>query len=159
MFKKDDPLTIGAIIGKYNMTTYLRSFVIYSFGAYEIRKDNCLSVAFYKNGNPSGHHDNVKSYKESAEFSEYRSDPSLWTILNPMRLEIGAWTYCVFNVTATTLEAWIKRALCTKKQGEYETYFESQNEPVHIGNILALGSGDNNHFMGLLTNCEFITAN
>lgn len=132
------------------MTTCLRSFVINSFGANETRKDNRLSAAFYKYGYSSGYHDNVKSYMETAELSAYPSDPNLWTILNPRKLEIGAWTHCVINVTATTIEAWINGDLCTKKQREYETYFDSQNEPVYIGNILALGSGDNNHFNGII---------
>ena len=140
----------GVIIGKYNMTSHLRSFVIYSFGAYDTRKDNRLSAAFYKNGNSSYYHDNVKSYMQTAELSDYPSDPSLWTILNPRRLEIGAWTHCVINVTATTIEAWINGVLCTKKQREYETYFDSQNEPVYIGNNLAIGSGSNNHFNGII---------
>jgi hypothetical protein len=140
----------GVIIGKYNMTTHLRSFVIYSFGAYETRNENRLSAAFYKNGNSTYYHDNVKSYMETAELSDYPSDPSLWTILNPRRLEIGAWTHCVINVTATTIEAWINGVLCTKKQREYDTYFDSQNEPVYIGNNLAIGSGSNNHFNGII---------
>jgi hypothetical protein len=140
----------GVIIGKYNMTTRLRSFLIYSFGAGETRNDNRLSAAFYKNGISTYYHDNVKSYMETAELSDYSSDPSLWTILNPRRLDIGAWTHCVVNVTSTTVEAWINGVLCTKKQREYATYFDSQNEPVYIGNNPALGSGDNNHFCGIL---------
>lgn len=83
---------------------------------------------------------------ESGELSEYPSEPSLWTILNPMRLEIGAWTHCDINATGTTIEDWINGILYTKKQREYDTYFDSQDEPVYIGNILALGSGSNNHF-------------
>jgi hypothetical protein len=140
----------GVIIGKYNMTTRLRSFLIYSFGSADTRNDNRLSAAFYKYGNSSAYHDNVKSYLESVELSEYPSDPSLWTILNPRRLVLGTWTHCVINVTATTIEAWINGVLCTKKQREYESYFDSPVEPVYIGNIPALGSGSNNHFNGII---------
>jgi hypothetical protein len=80
----------------------------------------------------------------------FPSDPSLWTILNPKRLATGNWTHCVVNVTGTTIEAWLNGVLCTKKQREYDTYFDSPDEPVYIGNNLALGGGTNNHFNGVL---------
>lgn len=140
----------GVIIGKYNMTAHLRSFLIYSFGGGETRNDNRLSAAFYRYGFSSAEHDNIKSYLEPGELSAYPSDPSLWTILNPTRLIIGTWTHCVVNVTGTTIEAWVNGVLCTKKQREYDTYFDSTDEPVYIGNCLALGSGTNNHFNGLI---------
>jgi len=140
----------GVIIGKYNMTSHLRSFVIYSFGSGETRNDNRLSAAFYRFGYSSAVHDNVKSFLEPGELSAYPSDPSLWTILNPKRLAPGTWTHCVVNVTGTTIEAWINGVLCTKKQREYNTYFDSPDEPVYIGNNLALGSGENNHFNGII---------
>jgi len=140
----------GVIIGKYNMTTHLRSFLIYSFGGGETRNDNRLSAAFYRYGFSSAEHDNVKSYMEPGELTSYPSDPSLWTILNPRRLVIGTWTHCVINITGTTFEAWINGVLCAKKQREYDTYFDSPDEPVYIGNCLALGSGSNNHFNGII---------
>jgi hypothetical protein len=140
----------GVIIGKYNMTANYRCFMIYSFGAYETRNDNRLSAAFYKYGYSSSFHDNVKSYLEPGELSVFPSDPSLWTIINPERIRLGTWTHCVINVTATTVEAWINGTLCTKKQREYLTYFDSPDEPVYIGNILAGGAGSNNHFNGVI---------
>jgi len=140
----------GVIIGKYNMTTHLRCFLIYSFGTYETRNDNRLSAAFYKYGSSSFYHDNVKSYLETGELSVFPSDPSLWAIINPVRLQIGTWTHCVINVTATTIEAWINGRLCTKKQREYLTYFDSPDEPVYIGNNLSAGAGSNNHFNGII---------
>ncbi len=140
----------GVIIGKYNMTSHLRSFLVYSFGGGETRNDNRLSAAFYRYGDLSTVHDNVKSYLTPGELSAYPSDPSLWTIQNPKRLETGTWTHCVINVTGITIEAWINGVLCTKKQREYTTYFDSPDEPVFIGNNFALGSGTNNHFNGIL---------
>jgi len=140
----------GVIIGKYNMTANLRSFLVYSFGSGDTRNDNRLSAAFYKYGYSSGVHDNVKSYLEPGELTVFPSDPSLWTILNPKKLVIGSWTHCVVNVTETALEVWINGVLCTKKQREHSTYFESPDEPVYIGNNLALGGGTNNHFNGVL---------
>jgi hypothetical protein len=140
----------GVIIGKYNMTADFRSFLIYSFGGGTTRNDNRLSAAFYRFGYSSAVHDNVKSYLEPAELSVFPSDPSLWTILNPKRIVIGTWTHCVVNVTGTTIEVWLNGVLCTKKQREYGIYFDSPDEPVYIGNNLALGGGTNNHFNGVL---------
>lgn len=140
----------GAIISKYNMTTNSRCFLIYSFGSFDTRTDNRLSAAFYKNGSSALIHDNVKSYMEPGELSIYPSDPSLWTIANPMRLVLGTWTHCVVNVTSTTIEAWINGVLCTKKEREYNTYFNSPGEPVYIGNNPSMGEGSNNHFNGIL---------
>jgi len=140
----------GVIISKYSMTTNNRCFLVYSFGAYETRDDNRLSAAFYKNGNSSAYHDNVKSYMELSELSSYPTDPSFWSILNPVSLEKGVWTHCVVNLTANTLEIWINGKICTKKQREYDKYFRSPSEPVYIGNCLAIGEGSNNHFNGTI---------
>ena len=140
----------GVIIGKYNMTTHLRCFLIYSFGASETRTDNRLSAAFYRYGYSSNYHDNVKSYLEPGELSAFPSDPLLWTILNPVRLKLGTWTHCVINVTTNSIEAWVNGVLCTKKQREYDTYFDSPFEPVYLGNNSALGAGSNNHFNGVI---------
>jgi hypothetical protein len=140
----------GVIICKYNMTTNSRCFQIYSFGANDDRNNNRLSAAFYRYGYSSAYHDNIKSYLETSELSIYPSDPSLWTILNPKKLEIGTWTHCVINVTATHIEAWINGILCTNKQREYTKYFNSQDEPIYIGNSLNGGGGSNNHFNGII---------
>ncbi len=140
----------GVILGKYNMTTHQRCFLIYSFGANETRNDNRLSAAFYKYGSSSAYHDNVKSYMESGELSAYPSDPSLWSILNPTRLVVGSWTHCVINVTTNNIEVWVNGILCTKKQREYLSYFKSSEEPIYIGNNQTLGSGSNNHFNGAI---------
>jgi hypothetical protein len=140
----------GVIIGKYSMATNLRCFLIYSFGAYETRKDNRISAAFYAFGYSSSYHDNVKSYLETAELSAFPSDSTLWTIINPVRLKIGTWTHCVINVTSSTIESWVNGVLCTKKQREYYTYFDSPDESVYLGNSLALGEGSNNHFNGII---------
>ena len=80
----------------------------------------------------------------------YPTDPSYWTIVNPERLEIGTWTHCIVDLTDTTLEVWLNGVLCTKKQREYTSYFDSPAEPVYIGNNLAIGDGSNNHFNGIL---------
>jgi len=140
----------GVIIGKYNMTSRFRCFLIYSFGSYENRLDNRLSAAFYKKGNSSAYHDNVKSWLNAEELAAFPSDPSLWTIANPVRIETGAWTHCVINLTETDIEAWVNGTLRTKKQREYQVYFDSPMEAVYIGNSLSLGAGSNNHFNGVL---------
>jgi hypothetical protein len=140
----------GAIVAKYNMTTQERCFMIYSFGANETRADNRLAAAFYKYAGSSAYHDHTKSYLEPAELSIYPSDPSLWTINNPKRIELNTWTHCVVNMTPTALEIWLDGVLCTKKTREYATYFNSLTEPVYIGNNVAIGDGENNHFNGIL---------
>jgi len=140
----------GVIISKYNMRNDSRCFVIWSFGAYETRNDNRLSAAFYKNNFSSAIHDHVKSYMTADELPAFPSDPSLWTIVNPKKLTIGAWTHCVVNVTANSIEAWINGVLCAKKKREYETYFDTPDEPVFIGNCFAIGEGSNNHFNGII---------
>ena len=139
----------GSIVSKYNMTTQLRCFMIYSSGSYNTRTDNRLSAAFYEYGTSASYHDNVRSYLEPAELTVY-SNPALWTILKPLRLEIGVWTHCIINLTPTTLESWINGVLCTKKQREYSSYFDSPNEAVYIGNNIAIGEGSNNHYNGLI---------
>lgn len=140
----------GVIAGKYSMTYQTRCFLVYSFGADDTRSDNRLSAAFYKEGTSSAYHDNIKSYLEPAELLVFPSDPSLWTIVKPVRLVVGAWTHCVINVTSTDIEAWINGVLCTKKHREYDTYFNSPNEHIYIGNNFALGGGSNNHFNGAM---------
>jgi hypothetical protein len=139
----------GAIVSKYNMTAHLRSFMIYSFGAYETRNDNRLSAAFYKFRNTSAINDHIKSYLNNEELAIF-PEPSLWTIIKPKKIEIETWTHCVINVTPTEIQAWINGELCTKKSREYTSYFDSSDEPVYIGNNLAGGSGSNNHFNGIL---------
>jgi hypothetical protein len=140
----------GVIVSKYNMSSHKRCFLVYSFGAYDTRSDNRLSAAFYKYGTSSAYHDHAKSFMELSELSVFPTDPSFWSILNPVRLEKGAWTHCVVNLTSDTLEIWINGALCTRKQREYDTYFSSPSEPLFIGNCPALGAGSNNHFNGFL---------
>jgi hypothetical protein len=139
----------GAIICKYSMATDSRCFMVYSFGGYASRTDNRLSAAFYKYGESSGIHDMTKSYLEPGDLTVF-PDPSLWTITNPLRLEINKWTHCIVNVTATDIETWLDGILCTKKQREYGTYFDTPAEPVFIGNNFAIGEGTNNHFNGAL---------
>jgi len=140
----------GVIISKYNMTRQQRCFMIYSFGSGTARNDNRLSAAFYKYPYSASYHDNTKSYFEPAELTDYPTDPSYWTLSNPKRIETGTWTHCVVNMTATTLEIWFNGVLCTKKQREYNTYFDSPDEPVFIGNNPACGDGANNHFNGVI---------
>lgn len=140
----------GVIIGKYNMTSQQRCFLVYSFGSGAERNDNRLSAAFYHYAYSASIHDNTKSYFEPAELAIYPTDPSFWTISNPRRIELGTWTHCVVNTTENTLEIWFNGVLCTKKRREYSTYFDSPSEPVYIGNIPACGDGSNNHFNGIL---------
>ncbi len=140
----------GTIICKYNMTKQERCFMIYSFGSGTTRNDNRLSAAFYRYAYSSLYHDNTKSYLEPGELTVYPTDPSYWTISNPQRLVIGTWTHCIVNVTATSIEIWFNGVLCTKKQREYTSYFDSPDEPVYIGNNLASGDGTNNHFNGII---------
>jgi len=140
----------GVIISKYNMTRQQRCFMIYSFGSGDARNDNRLSAAFYKYSYSASYHDNTKSYFEPAELTIYPTDPSYWTLSNPKRIEIGTWTHCVVNMTATTLESGLTGVLCTKKMREYSSYFDSPDEPVYIGNNPACGDGSNNHFNGVI---------
>lgn len=138
----------GAIVSKYSMANNTRSFMIFSFGAYETRNDNRLSAMFYKNGYSSDYYDLVKSYIEPSEIAFY-SNPSLWTISNPMRLTKDIWTHCIINVTECSIETWLNGEFCTKKRREYNEYFTS-DEPVYIGNNVSSGEGSNNHFNGIL---------
>ncbi len=140
----------GVIIGKYNSTANTRCFLVYSFGSGTERTDNRLTAAFYHDGTSALIHDNVKSYFEASELSIYPSDPSLWTIIHPKRLQLGRWTHCVINVTSTTLEAWLDGVLCVKKKREYKTYFDSPEQSIRVGNIGSTGTGSNNHFNGVL---------
>jgi hypothetical protein len=140
----------GVMIGKYSMTTNARSFKIYSCGSGTASTDNRLSAAFYRYGYSSAIHDNTKSYLERSELSIYPSDPSLWSIIHPLRLSLNEWTHCVVNLTTTHLEVWVNGLLCTKKQREYSDYYDSFFEPVVIGNDLHGGDGNNNHFNGAI---------
>jgi hypothetical protein len=139
----------GSIISKYSKINNTRCFMVYSFGSYETRSDDRLSAAFYADGYSSAYHDMSKSYLEPADISVY-PNPSLWTILNPLRLARDQWTQCVVNLTPTTIEIWINDMLCTKKTREYNSYSTSFSEPVMIGNNYDIGEGTNNHFNGQL---------
>lgn len=139
----------GSIICKYNMTAHKRSFMVYAYGAGNTRYDNRLSVAFYKENYSSSYHDHVKSYMESEELTGF-PNPDLWTILKPKRLNVDTWTHCVINFTPTEVQAWVNGELCVKKSREYDLYFDSPDEPIYIGNNLAVGEGSNNHFHGVL---------
>ena len=138
----------GAIVSKYSMVNNTRSFMIYSFGAYETGNENRLSARFYKYGYSTSYNDFVQSYMESSELEAF-PDETLWTITNPMRLITDIWTHCIINVTETSIETWINGEFCTKKQREYNEYYTS-DEPVYIGNNIASGEGSNNHFNGIL---------
>ncbi|MDX9948517.1 MAG: LamG domain-containing protein [Bacteroidales bacterium] len=140
----------GVIISKYNSTADERCFLVYSFGSGAVRSDNRLSAAFYRDGASALIHDNVKSYFADSELLAYPSDPSLWTIIKPTKLEPGNWTHCVINVTPTTLEAWLDGVLCVKKEREHNFYFDSPSEPICIGNTLNAGDGSTNHYNGVL---------
>ncbi len=140
----------GAIISKYNMHNDSRCFMVYSFCANATRNDNRLSAAFYTDPYSSAYHDMTKSYLETAELSVYPTDPSYWSIIHPERIEVGKWTHAVVNMTQTSLEIWLDGVLCTKKTREYASYYNSQFEPVYIGNNVAIGDGSNNHFNGIL---------
>ena len=138
----------GAIISKYSMIYDTRSFMVYSFGAYETRNDNRLSARFYKYGYSTSYNDLVQSYMESSELVDF-PDASLWAISNPTRLILNTWTHCIINVTDSSVETWINGELCVRKQREYNEYFNS-DEPIFIGNNIASGQGSNNHFNGIL---------
>jgi Concanavalin A-like lectin/glucanases superfamily/Cadherin domain len=140
----------GSIISKYSKINNTRCFMVYSFGSGTVRNDNRLSAAFYSDGSTSTYyHDMTKSYLEPAELLVY-PDPALWTITNPTRLVSGEWTHCVVNVTPTSIETWINGKFCTRKTREYSSYFNSNAEPVLIGNNYDCGDGTNNHFNGIL---------
>ena len=139
----------GAIMSKYNMTSNLRCFLIRSFGYQNTRIDNNLSATFFKYGYSSTISDDLKSYLETDGLNIY-PNPDLYTLSNPLHLEIGVWTHCVVNTTSTSLEIWLNGELCTKKEREYIKYFDSSDEPVFIGNIMSGADGSNNHLNGLL---------
>lgn len=139
----------GAIVSKYNMTGHQRSFMIYSFGAYETRSDNRLSAAFYKQSYSASLNDHVKSYLERSELDIF-PDPTLWTILSPRRIEKDKWMHCVINVTENEIQAWLNGVLCVKKKREHSEYFDSDTEAVYIGNNMSGGAGSNNHYNGAL---------
>lgn len=139
----------GSIVSKYSKINNTRCFMIYSFGANSTRSDNRLSAAFYAYGYSSAYHDMSKSYLEPSDLVVF-PNPSLWTITDPERLVLDEWTYCVVNCTSTTLEIWLNDKLCTKKTREYNTYSNSNSEPLLIGNNYDIGDGTNNHFNGIL---------
>jgi hypothetical protein len=140
----------GVIIGKYNSTAEARCFMVYSFGSGNARGDNRLSAAFYRDGTSAQIHDNVKSYFVESELLLYPSDPSLWTLIKPTKLQTGKWTHCVINVTPTTIEAWLDGVMCVKKEREHNIYFDSPTEPIYIGSTGNAGDGPNNHYNGVL---------
>jgi hypothetical protein len=140
----------GSVISKYSKNNNARCFMVYSFGSGTYRNDNRLSAAFYSDGTTSTYfHDMTKSYLDLTELSVY-PNTSLWTLTNPTRLITGVWSHCVVNVTPTAIETWINGKFCTKKAREYSTYFNSDQEPVLIGNNYDSGDGSNNHFNGML---------
>ena len=139
----------GAIVSKYNMTAHRRSFMIFSFGAIETRNDNRLSANFYKFGNLTSINDHVKSYMDTEDLTKYEN-PALWKLISRKRLELNKWTHCVINVTPEEIQAWINGEICVTKTREHDLYYNSQDEPVYIGNIPAGGEGSNNHFNGIL---------
>jgi len=139
----------GSLVSKYSMTSNHRCFTVNSFGAYDARTDNRLSAAFYREGTSSGIHDNVKSYMEAEELPLFPS-PQNWSLINPKRLVPNVWTHCVINMTSTAMEAWINGELCVRKLRDWGEYFDSQYEPILIGNNYAIGEGSNNHFNGIL---------
>jgi hypothetical protein len=140
----------GAIISKYNMTGHIRCFLISSFGANDTRSDNRLSAVFYQEGiYPVLVHDHVKSYLEPSELQVF-PDPSMWDIINPVRLPLNEWVHCVVNMTDEYLEVWLNADLCARKKREHQNYYQDMDEPTYIGNIINGGSGSNNHFNGAL---------
>jgi hypothetical protein len=139
----------GSIVSKYSMSSNHRCFMLYSFGAYDMRSDNRLSAAFYREGSSSGIHDLVKSYMEPEELTLF-PNPQNWSFINPKRLVPNVWTHCVINMTSTAMEAWINGELCVRKLRDWGEYFDSQYEPILIGNNYAIGEGSNNHFNGII---------
>ena len=140
----------GSIVSKYSKTNDTRCFMVYSFGSGTAKYDNRLSAAFYSDGSTSTYyHDMTKSYLEPGELLVY-PNTFLWTITNPQRLVVGEWTHCVVNITQTAIETWINGKFCTAKTREYSSYYNSDYEPVLIGNNYDIGDGSNNHFNGTL---------
>ena len=139
----------GTIIGKYNMASNIRCFLVNSFGVNTTRADNYIGVGFFKYGNTSSFRDDVFSNMEPSDLSNY-SNPELWTLVDPKQLITNVWSHCVINVTTSDIEIWINGGLCTKKTREYNSYFINTTEPTYIGNILSGGAGNTNHFNGAL---------
>lgn len=139
----------GSIFSKYSMSENRRCILISTFNRYEDDVVNRLCAAFYKYGFSSNYHDHVKSYMVDKDIDEY-PDETLWEVTNQKKIEVNKWTHCVVNLTADYLETWLDGVLCVKKKREYDSYYDSENEPICIGNNLAGGAGSNNHFNGVL---------
>jgi hypothetical protein len=139
----------GCIISKYSMSGR-RSFFINSFG-YQLQVSrNEIKAYFFPDGYSTKGQEWIGSNTTKEEITALSFNPDLWSTDNLTELKLNTWTHCVVNCTSSSIEIWLDGKLTSSKVRENSSYFDSQDEPVVIGNILHGGEGKNNHFNGIL---------
>jgi len=135
----------GTVICKYNMAYDYHCFSISTWGNTAGLRGN-----FYASQYNTDYRDCAWSNMMTTEDIPSQWDSDKFDLVNPMALPLNMWVHCIINVTETEVQAWIDGELTVKKEREYSTYFNSDNEPTYIGNNLLGGGGSNNHFYGSL---------
>ncbi len=123
----------GVVICKYNPASK-RSFAINTFGTAKDSIKNALDCNFYRYGSSSSYRDWVSSNIDTLESSNSNYDSDLYSIVNPKKIKLNTWTFCVINVTETEIQLWLDNELTVKKQRAYNQYYSSNSEPTYIGN-------------------------
>jgi hypothetical protein len=139
----------GCVISKYSMSGR-RSFFVNSYGYQSQVSRNEISATYFPEGLSTHGQEWVSSNIISTELTRFPSDPNLWSIVKPTALVLNTWIFCVINCTDTAIEMWLNGNLTCSKKREKNSYFDSSEEPVIIGNIMHGGEGNNNHLNGSL---------
>lgn len=139
----------GCVISKYSMAGR-RSFFVNSYGYQTQVSRNEIRAFFFPKGFTTEGQEWVGSNTTKAEIAQLSFNPDLWSVVEPTALIINTWTHCVVNCKQTDIEIWLNGKLTSSKHREHDTYFDSSEEPVIIGNILHGGEGKNNHLNGSL---------
>ncbi|NOQ50517.1 MAG: hypothetical protein GQ557_02530 [Mycoplasmataceae bacterium] len=137
----------GTVICKYNMAYDYHCF---SIGTHNNLVGHSLLGNFYASQYNTDYRDCAWSNMMTVDDIPSQWDSNKFDLINPMELPLNNWVFCTINVTDTEVQAWINGVLTVKKEREYTTYYNSENEPTYIGNNLLGGEGSNNHFYGSL---------
>ncbi len=137
----------STVICKYNMAYDYHCF---SIGTHNSLVGHGLLGNFYSSQYDTDFRDCAWSNMMTVDDVPSQWDSDKFDLINPMELPLNNWVFCIINVTDTEVQAWINGVLTVKKEREYTTYYNSDNEPTYIGNNLLGGEGSNNHFYGSL---------